>query len=431
MRFKRLRPRRMIAAGFLIIILLGTVLLMMPVASADNTGISFVDSLFTSTSAVCVTGLVCVDPGVEFSLFGQIVLAVLIQIGGLGITSIGVIIILAAGGRFSMRSQRLIKEALNLSSGKGIKGVVQAVLYVTVAFELAGAACSFFSFSHDYSFAGAVRVSIFHSIAAFNNAGFDVLGNGNSLVNYQDDTWLCVVTSALIIFGGLGFFVITELVSGKPPKRWSLQTKAVTTTTIGLIIAGMLLLRISEGSSFSWLDAFFQSVSARTAGFASVPVGSMSTAGLLVLMVLMFIGASPGSTGGGIKTTTFFVLMRKAHSIVSNRHCEAFGRTIPASTVTKAFMVFTMAASVIVGMVFVICMLEPDLTFQQIAFEVVSAYGTTGLSTGITPDLSAASKVLLSLTMYTGRLGALTLAMVWMSREVPACRYSEEDMMIG
>lgn len=431
MRFKRLRPRRMIAAGFLIIILLGTVLLMMPVASADNTGISFVDSLFTSTSAVCVTGLVCVDPGVEFSLFGQIVLAVLIQIGGLGITSIGVIIILAVGGRFSMRSQRLIKEALNLSSGKGIKGVVQAVLYVTVAFELAGAACSFFSFSHDYSFAGAVRVSIFHSIAAFNNAGFDVLGNGNSLVNYQDDTWLCVVTSALIIFGGLGFFVITELVSGKPPKRWSLQTKAVTTTTIGLIIAGMLLLRISEGSSFSWLDAFFQSVSARTAGFASVPVGSMSTAGLLVLMVLMFIGASPGSTGGGIKTTTFFVLMRKAHSIVSHRHCEAFGRTIPASTVTKAFMVLTIAASVIVGMVFVICMLEPDLTFQQIAFEVVSAYGTTGLSTGITPDLSAASKVLLSLTMYTGRLGALTLATVWMSREVPACRYSEEDMMIG
>ena len=407
MRSKRLRPRRMIAAGFLIIILLGTVLLMMPVASADKTGISFVDSLFTSTSAVCVTGLVCVDPGVEFSLFGQIVLAVLIQIGGLGITSIGVIIILAAGGRFSMRSQRLIKEALNLSSGKGIKGVVQAVLYVTV------------------------RVSIFHSIAAFNNAGFDVLGNGNSLVNYQDDTWLCAVTSALIIFGGLGFFVITELVSGKPPKRWSLQTKAVTTTTVGLIIAGMLLLRISEGSSFSWLDAFFQSVSARTAGFASVPVGSMSTAGLLVLMVLMFIGASPGSTGGGIKTTTFFVLMRKAHSIVSNRHCEAFGRTIPASTVTKAFMVFTMAASVIVGMVFVICMLEPDLTFQQIAFEVVSAYGTTGLSTGITPDLSAASKVLLSLTMYTGRLGALTLATVWMSREVPACRYSEEDMMIG
>lgn len=431
MRSKRLRPRRMIAAGFLIIIMIGTALLMLPAASADGRGISFVDSLFTSTSAVCVTGLVCVDPGIEFSLFGQIVLAVLIQIGGLGITSIGVIIILAAGGRFSMRSQRLIKEALNLSSGKGIKGVVQAVLYVTVAFELAGAACSFFSFSHDYSFAGAVRVSLFHSIAAFNNAGFDVLGNGNSLVNYQSDVWLCAVTSALIIFGGLGFFVITELVSGRPPKRWSLQTKAVTTTTAGLITAGMVLLKLSEGSDFSWLEAFFQSVSARTAGFASVPVGSMSSAGLLVLMVLMFIGASPGSTGGGIKTTTFFVLMRKAHSIISNRHCEAFGRTIPGSTVTKAFMVFTMAASVIVGMVFVICMLEPDMAFQKIAFEVVSAYGTTGLSTGITPDLSAASKVLLSLTMYTGRLGALTLATVWMSREVPACRYSEEDMMIG
>ena len=428
---RKLSPRRMVAAGFFIIILTGTLLLMLPVSSADGCGIPFVDSLFTATSAVCVTGLVSVDPGIGFSLFGQVVLAVLIQIGGLGITSIGVIIILAAGGRFSMRSQRLIKEALNLSTGKGIKGVVQAVLYVTVAFEFAGAACSFFSFSHDYDIADAVRVSIFHSIAAFNNAGFDVLGNGNSLVNYQSDTWLCAVTSALIVFGGLGFFVITELVSGKKPSRWSLHTKAVLVTTAMLIIGGTLMLKLSEGSRFSWLEAFFQSVSARTAGFASVPVGSMSSAGLLVLMVLMFIGASPGSTGGGIKTTTFFVLARKAHSTVFSRHCSAFRRTIPESTVTKAFMVFVMAASVIVFMVFLICMTEPELTFQQITFEVVSAYGTTGLSTGITPHLSAASKVLLSLTMYTGRLGALTLATVWMSREVPACRYSEEDITIG
>ena len=431
MKSKRLKPRRMVVLGFLSIILLGTVLLMLPAASATGRGIPFVDSLFTSTSAVCVTGLVSVDAGTSFSLFGQVVLAALIQIGGLGITSIGVIVILSAGGRFGIGKQRLIKESLNLSSGKGLTAVVRAVLYVTVAFELLGAVFSYISFSRDFSTGDAIGVSLFHSIAAFNNAGFDVLGDFQSLTGYRSDVWLCLVTSGLIIFGGLGFFVISEVASGKSPRKWSLQTKVVLSATLMLLAAGTLLLKFTEGSSFSWLDAFFQSVSARTAGFASVDIGAMSKAGLLVLMVLMFIGASPGSTGGGVKTTTFFVLFQKARSVIFNKHCTAFKRKIPESVVTKAFTVFTMAIGVIIISTFVVCVLEPEFTFQQVFFEIISAYGTTGLSTGITPSLCAASKIIISVTMFVGRLGPLTIATIWLNRDVPAVTYSEEDVTIG
>lgn len=431
MKSKRLKPRRMVVLGFLSIILLGTVLLMLPAASATGRGIPFVDSLFTSTSAVCVTGLVSVDAGTSFSLFGQVVLAALIQIGGLGITSIGVIVILSAGGRFGIGKQRLIKESLNLSSGKGLTAVVRAVLYVTVAFELLGAVFSYISFSRDFSTGDAIGVSLFHSIAAFNNAGFDVLGDFQSLTGYRSDVWLCLVTSGLIIFGGLGFFVISEVASGKSPRKWSLQTKVVLSATLILLAAGTLLLKFTEGSSFSWLDAFFQSVSARTAGFASVDIGAMSKAGLLVLMVLMFIGASPGSTGGGVKTTTFFVLFQKARSVIFNKHCAAFKRKIPESVVTKAFTVFTMAIGVIIISTFVVCVLEPEFTFQQVFFEIISAYGTTGLSTGITPSLCAASKIIISVTMFVGRLGPLTIATIWLNRDVPAVTYSEEDVTIG
>ncbi|MCQ4638332.1 H(+)-transporting ATPase [Anaerovorax odorimutans] len=431
MKSKRLKPRRMVVLGFLSIILLGTVLLMLPISAAAGKSVSFVDSLFTSTSAVCVTGLVSVDAGTTFSFFGQVVLAALIQIGGLGITSIGVIVILTAGGRFGIGKQRLIKESLNLSSGKGLTAVVRAVLYVTVAFELVGAAASYLSFSQDFARTDAIGISLFHSIAAFNNAGFDILGDFQSLINYSSDVWLCLVTSGLIIFGGLGFFVISEMASGKSPRRWSLHTKVVIATTFFLLLGGTLLLKCTEGSSFTWLDAFFQSVSARTAGFASVDIGAVSKSGLLVLMVLMFIGASPGSTGGGVKTTTFFVLCRKANSVIFNRHCTAFRRKLPETVVTKAFTVFTMAVSVIILSTFLVSMLEPEFTFQQIFFEIISGYATTGLSTGITPSLCAASKIIISVTMFVGRLGPLTIATIWLNRDVPAVTYSEEDVTIG
>lgn len=431
MKSKKLKPRRMVVLGFLSVILAGTVLLKLPVSSSTGESISLVDSFFTSTSAVCVTGLVCIDPGTNFSVFGQVVLAVLIQIGGLGITVIGVTFFLVTHGRLGIGRQRLLKESLNLSSGKGLAGVVKAVLYVTAFFEVTGAVFSCFSFSQYYPMNKAAGISVFHSIAAFNNAGFDILGNYKSLTEHNTDVWLNLVTCGLIICGGLGFHVIYEMVRQRKPRKWSLHTKAAVSTTIFLLAGGTLLLKGTEGASFTWLEAFFQSVSARTAGFASVSIGDMSKAGLMVLIFLMFIGASPGSTGGGIKTTTLFVIFHKMYSTVFNKRCSAFRRGIPEQTVLKALMVFTMALGVIFISTFAVSMLEPEFRFEEILFEIVSGFSTTGLTAGITPYLGGFSKIIIAVTMFAGRLGPMTLATIWLDREIPAAVYSEEDVTIG
>ena len=428
---KSIKPRRMIVLGFVCVILAGTVLLMLPASSASGKGLSFTEGLFTSTSAVCVTGLACVDPGAGLSAFGQVVLAALIQIGGLGITSIGVIAVLSAGGSFSIGKQQLLKEGFNLSSGKGLTGVVKAVLYMTIFFELAGALLSYPSFRKTFSPAKAAGISLFHSLASFNNAGFDILGNYRSLQDYHSDIWLCSVTGWLVIFGGLGFFVVSELASHKRPGQWSLHTKIVLSTSLVLLLSGTLLLKLTEGGAFSWQDAIFQSMSARTAGFATVSTGDMSSAGLMVIMGFMFIGASPGSTGGGIKTTTFFVLLRKIQSLISSRHCSAFKRHIPETTVAKAFLIFGMAICVIFIGTLILCILEPGFAFEHIVFETISAFATTGLSAGITPLLGDASKIFLSFIMFIGRLGPLTMATIWSSRELSAVTYSEENIAVG
>lgn len=431
MHSKELKPRRLFVLGFFVVILAGTALLMLPVSTGTDECLSFFDSLFMATSAVCVTGLATIDPGTGLSVFGQAVMMGLIQVGGLGITSIGVMVIMSAGGKISMGNQKLAKESLNLNSGKGLKNVIKSVAHVTVAFEFGGAVCSFITFYGDFSPEKAVWLSCFHSIAAFNNAGFDLLGDFKSLTDYHADAWLCCSTSGLIIFGGLGFFVIKELISGKTPRKWSLHTKVVITMTVALIIGGTLFLKATEGGDISWLEAYFQSVSSRTAGFASISMGNLSKAGLMVIMLLMFIGASSGSTGGGIKTTTMFILVKKAVSTVFNGNCTAYKREIPENVVTKSFMVFLLAIAVIFIGTFAICMMEPDFTFEQILFEVVSGFSTTGFSTGITPELCDGSKVVLSAAMFTGRVGPLTLATIWLSRAKPQISYSQEEINIG
>ena len=430
MKPKRLSPRKMFVLGFFGVIMAGTFLLMLPAASAKE-ALGFADALFMSTSCVCVTGLATIDPGTGLTFFGQLVMAVLIQIGGLGITSIGVMVIMAAGGKFSISKQQLVKESLNLSSNKGLVDIVKSVSYVTLLFESAGVICAFITYGSIFPSGSALWKSIFHSVAAFNNAGFDLMGDFRSLVDFSDDIWLCVTTTGLIIFGGLGFFVIKELASLKHPRTWTLHTKVVLCTTICLILAGTLMLKITEGSGITWLEAYFQSVSARTAGFATISMGDVSKAGLLVIMVLMFIGASPGSTGGGVKTTTFFVLFKKSISTVLNGHCSAFRRQLPESSVMKAFMVSNLALLAIMLSTFAVCMLEPEFTFEQILFEVVSGFATTGFSTGITPELSEWSKVIISATMFVGRVGPLTLATMWLSRSQSAAHYSTEDVNIG
>lgn len=426
---RKLSPGRIVVLGFAFIILMGSLLLWLPVSANDGVRVSYIDALFTSTSAVCVTGLIAVDTADTFNVFGRTVVALLIQIGGLGVTCVGVGFILLAGKKIGIHGRVLIRDSLNLTTVKGVVSLVEAILFMTLLFEGIGAILSFLVFSRDYPPLDALGISVFHSVAAFNNSGFDILGGLTNLIPYQDNVLLNLTTCGLIIFGGLGFLVIREMWEKRCWKRFSLHTKVVIVTTVFLLAAGTVLLKLTE--NITWLGAFFQSTSARTAGFSTYPIGTFSNAGLFVLAILMFLGASPGSTGGGIKTTTTFVLARSMFSSATNRHCSAFKRRIPSEVVSQAFTITILALAVVSVQTFLLCIAEPEYDFMKLLFETVSAFGTVGLSTGITPDLGGGAKMILVLTMFIGRLGPLTMATIWSFKPKAGAWYSEETITIG
>ncbi len=423
-------PARIIAAGFALAILLGSVLLILPCSVQDGVDLQYIDALYTSTSAVCVTGLIAVDAGDTFTPLGQFFLAMLIQVGGLGVTAVGAGIIVAMGRKVDMKARSLIREAMNLDSGKGVILFVKSIFVTTVIFELTGAALSFLVFVQDYPPLHAAGISLFHSVAAFNNSGFDILGNFQNLIPYRDDVLLNLVTCGLIFFGGIGFLVIREMWSKRLHwKKFSMHAKVVLSMSLILIVVGTLLLKATE--DVTWLGALFHSVSARTAGFSTYPLDNFSNAGLLVLTVLMFVGASPGSTGGGIKTSTFLVLIKGIKSAATNQSEKAFRYAIPTTAFRKAAVITLLAAAVVVGGTWIFVVLEPDVTLMQALFEVTSAFGTVGLSTGITPDLGVGAKVLSILIMYIGRLGPLTVASLWYFTRGERVRYPEGNIAIG
>ena len=426
---KRQPPGRLIAAGFALVILAGAALLMLPVSVRDGAQVTPIDALFTSTSAVCVTGLIAIDTADHFTVFGRTIVALLIQVGGLGVTSVGVGFILVAGKRVGFKSRLLVREAMNMENGKGIVRLVKSILLMTLCFEGAGALLSFLVFVQDHPPVEAIGISIFHSIAAFNNSGFDILGGLQNLIPYQNNVLLNLTTCFLIIAGGIGFLVILDIKKNKRFKKLSFNSKIVLSTSVILLAVGTLLLKMTE--DISWMGAFFNSVSARTAGFSTYSVGSFSNAGLFVLCFLMFIGASPGSTGGGIKTSTFFVMAQKARGMCTNGVTGAFKRSISSQNVMKAFTITMLSAAVVGVSTFLMCVLEPEYSFMQVFFEMVSAFGTVGLSTGITPELGIAAKLVTILVMFTGRLGAITMVSIWSDHKEPNIRYSEETVIIG
>lgn len=427
---KHLTPPRIIALGFALAILLGSLLLMLPCSVRPGVDLQYIDALYTSTSAVCVTGLIAVDAGDTFTPVGQFILGALIQIGGLGVTAVGAGIILLMGRRVNLRGRNLVREAMNLDSGRGVVQFVRSIFATTLLFEGLGALLSLISFARTRPMPEAIGISIFHSVAAFNNSGFDILGGGKNLIPYQQDVLLNLVTCALIIFGGIGFLVIREMWSVRFRwKKFSMHTKVVLTTTAFLLIVGTLLLKATE--DITWLGAFFHSVSARTAGFSTYPLGQFSTAGLLVLIVLMFVGASPGSTGGGIKTTTFFALLQGIKSAATNHSEKAFHYALPRDSFRKAAVITLLALGVVVTGTYLMTVFEPQLELRDILFEVVSAFGTVGLSTGITGGLSIPSKLLSILIMYIGRLGPLTIATLWHFTRGERTRYIEGNISIG
>lgn len=427
---RHLTPARIIALGFAGVILLGSVLLMLPCSVQKDVDLEYIDALYTSTSAVCVTGLIAVDAGDTFTPVGQFILGALIQVGGLGVTAVGAGIILLMGRRVNLRGRNLVREAMNLDSGRGIVQFVRSIFATTLLFEALGALLSFPSFARTRPLPEAIGISLFHSVAAFNNSGFDILGGGTNLIPYQSDVLLNLVTCALIIFGGIGFLVIREMWAVRFRwKKFSMHTKVVLSTTAVLLVAGTLLLKATE--NITWLGAFFHSVSARTAGFSTYPLGQFSTAGLLVLIVLMFVGASPGSTGGGIKTTTFFTLIQGIKSAATNRSEKAFHYAIPKDSFRKAAVITLLAMGVVVTGTYLMTIFEPQLDLRDIVFEIVSAFGTVGLSTGITGALTVPSKLLSIFIMYIGRLGPLTVASLWYFTNGERTQYAEGNIAIG
>ena len=427
---KKQSPVRLIALGFALTILLGSGLLMLPCCVRDGVTLSYIDALYTSTSAVCVTGLIAVDSYDTFTAVGQTLLAVLIQIGGLGVTAIGAGVILLVGRKMDLKSRTLVREAMNLDSGRGVARFVRDVFVTTLIIEAVGALLSFAVFVQDYPLPRAIGISLFHSVAAFNNSGFDILGGGTSLIPYQDDVALNLITAALVILGGIGFLVIRELLTTRFRwKRFSMHTKVVLSVSGALLAGGTLLLYLTE--EITPLGAFFASMTARTAGFSTFSFGEFSSAGLLVMMVLMVIGASPGSTGGGIKTTTVFVLLKGIGASATNKSERAFHYAIPHEAFRKAAVILMIALGLILCSTFLLCIFEPEIAFEDLLFEMTSAFGTVGLSTGITAGLSLPSKLISIVMMYVGRLGPLTVASLWYFTRGERVRFPEGNLAIG
>ncbi len=428
--FRRLSPARILALGFAGLILLGSLLLSLPCCVRPGVQVSYLDILYTAVSAVCVTGLVVVDVADTFTALGQWLVGLLIQIGGLGVATVGAGVILMMGKKVSQQERTLIREAMNLDSGKGVIRFIKSVFFTTLIFEGLGTALSYPVFARNYPPLRALGVSLFHAVASFNNAGFDILGSMQNLIPYRDDVLLNLVTCLLIFFGGIGFLVIREMLEKRLRwRRFSMHTKVVLSVSLTLTAAGALLLWLTEDMSF--LSALFHSVSARTAGFSTVPLGTFSNAGLLVMMLLMVIGASPGSTGGGVKTSTFFALLAGIRASATNTSEKAFHYALPREAFRKAAVIMLLALGAIGGSAFLMAAMEPELPLRDILFEMASAFGTVGLSTGITPRLSPGSKMLSMGMMFIGRLGPMTIASLWYFSRGERIHYPEGNIAIG
>ena len=426
---RHLRPGTVLVIGFLSIIIIGSLLLYLPLSRKEGAG-TFLDCLFVSVSSVCVTGLTTVDIADTFTVFGRVVVAVLMQLGGLGFASFALFIIALLGRNISFSSISLAKEAMNFDSGKGIIGMVFSVLRYAFCIELVGAVMLFFPY---YRMTGSIIRSIgmglFHSVSAFNNAGFDLNGDFSSLSVFHGNVYVNIVVALLILLGGMGFIVMKDIIHQRKWGKFSFHTKIVLFMTFVLVSIGTLFIMAGGTSP---LDAFFLAVSARTAGFSTIPMESLSNSSSLVMIFLMFIGANPGSTGGGVKTTTVFVIFIAMASVVTGKKPDAFKRRIPQDSITKALTVFVMAIIVILIATFSIMLIEGDkYSTLDVLFEVVSAAATVGLSRSLTPLLSIGSQMIIMAVMFLGRLGPLTIVTMFTKMRQEHLEHIEENVLIG
>ncbi|MDU3009917.1 MAG: TrkH family potassium uptake protein [Peptoniphilus harei] len=434
-------PPLIVCLSFFALILFGAILLDLPIASANGERIGFLNAFFTSTSASCVTGLIVANTATQWTAFGKVIIIILIQIGGLGTMVFLSLIAMALNKRIGISERRIIKEQTNADTSKGIIRLVIYIIKFSLAVELIGAILLATKFIPDFGLERGILFSLFHSISAFCNAGFDIIGN--SLTNYVNDFTVNMTISLLIIFGGLGFTVFIDIYRKKRFKNLSLHSKVVISFTAILILVGTLAFFLIEYKSPAMLgltlkgkilSSFFMSVTARTAGFNTIDLGKMQEGSVIVTIMLMFIGASPASTGGGIKTTTFGVLLSSTISVLrGNKEIEIFHKSISYDTLIKSLCIFTLGSFLVIFSSLWITLIEQGkFLYLDILYEIVSAFGTVGVSRGITADLSSLSKIILIILMYLGRVGAATLGVsILDTHRKKHTRYSEGKIIVG
>ncbi len=426
---KKLQPGLKLALGFMLLIAIGTLLLYLPVSHQEGVDVSLIDALFVSTSAICVTGLTPVDISKTLSLFGSTVLMLLIQFGGLGYAVIAVIIIRLVSGKIDASSGNLLRDSLGADHRIATKKLLFTALAVTGIIELLGSILLFIVFSQNFPLGRAIYLSVFHSVSAFNNAGFDLFSD--SMMKWNDNPLVLITIASLIALGGLGFILYNDLIEHvRHRKKITMHTKIVLSTTLVLIVAGTILFRITL-PGVDWKNAFFQSVTTRTAGYFSYDQSILPPAGVVLTVVLMFIGASPGSTGGGVKTTSFFTAVKASFSLLLGRNPTAFKREISSESVMKAFFVIIISVLLVATAVFLLTITDPEFTSDKIIYEVVSAYATVGLTMGITPYISTPGKIILIIMMFLGRVGFMTIITAFARRRLAGARYLEEKVIIG
>jgi len=454
----KLQPAQVLVAGFASLILAGALLLNLPIATVERESMGFLNALFTATSAVCVTGLVVVDTGTFFSTFGQVVILLLVQFGGLGIMTMATLIFLLMGKKIMLRERVVMQEALNEFNLQGVVRLTKSIILTTLIIQSIGAVILSTRFIPIYGIGQGIYFSIFHSIAAFCNAGFDLIGGFRSLTPFANDPVIVLTIGALIVLGGLGFSVLLEVYHRRRFRTMSLHTKVALFVTAILIVFGAVFFYVVEsGNPYTIgnpaltipgrvLSALFQSIVSRTAGFNTIDQNSMTDASKFMTIILMFIGASPGSTGGGIKTTTIGVVVLMILSVIKNKEdIVIFEKRLGNGISYRALTIMLISLVLVSAITMALIMSEvqraqaggdigEQFSFINMLFEAVSAFGTVGLSTGVTPYLSHASRIALILTMFAGRVGPLTLALALAqnsNRSRANIRYPEDKLMVG
>ena len=442
---RRLNPAQVLAIGFAVVILTGSLLLSLPVATESGVPLPWIDALFTATSAVCVTGLVVVDTAQTFSTFGEMVILLLIQTGGLGIMTVTTLFALILGRKIGVQDRLVLREAFNKLDMQGVVNLVLKVFLITLIVEMCGFIALSFCFVPDWGIKRGMYYALFHAVSAFNQGGFDLFGDMREfagLTYYVQDSWVILIISTLVILGGIGFIVILELIRYPKNKKLSLHTKMVLTMTGLLLAIGMGTILFMEWNNPQTLQAlslkeklfasWFHSVTPRSAGLNVLDLSQMYPATLFFIILLMFVGASPSSIGGGIKTTTLAVILLAVWTMMRGRRdVVAFRRRIPTNHVYKALTV-TVASLTLVILVTMLLAITEQTDILTAMFEAVSAVGTVGLSTGLTPQMGDAGKIIIIFSMYAGRLGPITLALA-IARDIdpPPYRYPEERPLIG